>query len=207
VRTALAEAGFTTRIAAATGDPFAGLDRHAVALAVLDARLAIGRAEAISWLHGEHIPVVCLAPSSAGADPASVLELGADDVLREPFSPRELVARVKAVLRGYERARAPSDTIDLGPITVDRRGRHAAVRGRRLTLTRSELELLSRLVASPGRVFNRDELLAAITLPGKRPSPRLIDTHVVSLRRKLGPAGEWIETVRGYGYRARADHA
>jgi DNA-binding response OmpR family regulator len=182
--------------------------RSALAEAGLSVRLALARGEGIlDALRGQTGPVLCLLPRDGAPSPAEVLEHGADDVLREPVSTRELVARVKAVLRGYERSKTPPVLAKLGPIVVDRNGKRALVRGRRVALTRSELELLGSLIACPGRVFRRDELLVHVLADGKRATPRLIDTHMVSLRRKLGAAGEWIETIRGYGYRARTEEA
>ena len=147
-------------------------------------------------------PIVLLTARTAEDDRVAGLELGADDYVCKPFSPRELVARVHAVLR-----RAPpggDDVLRWGALALDRLARTAAVDGREVALTPSEFAVLEALLERPGRVRRRAELLGRLADGGDVPLDRIIDVHVRNLRRKLDPDGEpsrFIETVIGAGYR------
>jgi two-component system catabolic regulation response regulator CreB len=152
------------------------------------------------------MPIIVLSSRDAEADRVAALESGADDYVTKPFSPREIVARVRAVLR--RSAAAPASTGSAGtqlpPITTDSRTRRAVAAGRALDLTRVEFDLLATLLGSPGRVFTRAELIDRVWGDGFRITDRTIDSHVKALRRKIAEAGaepSWIETVRGVGYR------
>ena len=134
------------------------------------------------------------------SDRVSALEDGADDYVTKPFSPREVVARVRAVLR---RSSAP-DSEAVPDIGVDRRGRQASFAGRALELTRVEFDLLAELWDSRGQVYTRAELIDRVWGSGFVMTDRTIDSHIKSLRRKLEGAGapeNLIQTVRGVGYR------
>jgi DNA-binding response OmpR family regulator len=155
---------------------------------------------------GRPMPIIVLSSRDAEADRVAALESGADDYVTKPFSPREIVARVRAVLR--RSAAAPASTRPaakpLPPITTDARTRRAVAAGRSLDLTRVEFDLLATLLGSPGRVFTRAELIDRVWGDGFRITDRTIDSHVKALRRKIAEAGaepSWIETVRGVGYR------
>jgi len=127
------------------------------------------------------------------------LELGADDYICKPFSPREVVARVKAVLR-----RANPQAQPLSGLQIDADGHQASINGRQLKLSPVEFALLSRLAAQPGRVFSRDQLMSSIYSDYRIVSDRTVDTHVKNLRRKLeesGSGNDLIESVYGVGYR------
>jgi two-component system phosphate regulon response regulator PhoB len=136
------------------------------------------------------------------------LELGADDYVVKPFSPRELVLRARAVLQ--RDAPAPQgDSAGVhhaGPIEVDWRTYRAAVGGRPLELTLTEFRLLAELVEAGGRVRSRDSLLVRVWGYSSEVMSRTVDTHVRRLRKKLGPAAEWLGTVRGVGYFIRDPH-
>lgn len=154
---------------------------------------------------GPPMPIIVLSSRDAEADRVAALESGADDYVTKPFSPREIVARVRAVLRrsaatpaSQPPRRAPP------PITTDARTRRALAAGHALDLTRVEFDLLATLLGSPGRVFTRAELIDRVWGDGFRITDRTIDSHVKALRRKIADAGaepSWIETVRGVGYR------
>jgi two-component system OmpR family response regulator len=151
---------------------------------------------------GDWTPVVFLTARDDEVDRILGLELGGDDYLTKPFSPRELVARVRALLR---RAAGPPDgerVRTLGPLRLDS-GRHlVTVDGAALTLTPTEFDLLAHLLGRPGRVFTREELLASVWGYASAAGTRTVDVHVAQVRAKLGPAASLIRTVRGVGYTA-----
>jgi two-component system phosphate regulon response regulator PhoB len=148
-----------------------------------------------------NIPIVMLTAKGTEADVVLGLTLGADDYVPKPFSPAELLARIKAVLRRNERAESPTDVLKLGSIVLDDTRHEVSVEGKTLSLTLSEFKLLRQLMLRKGRVFTRDQLLNAVVGPDVFVTERNIDVHVGSLRKKLGDAGRYILTVRGVGYR------
>lgn len=150
----------------------------------------------------EHIPIVMVTAKSDEADIITGLELGADDYITKPFSPKVLVARVRAVLR-RKTTEIPekSTVIRIHDIQIDP-GRHKVlVKDKAVELTSSEFGLLHFLAARPGWVFTRYQIVDAIHGTDYPVTDRSIDVQVVGLRKKLGPAGKYIETVRGIGYR------
>lgn len=151
---------------------------------------------------GDLTPIIVLSSRDAEADRVAALETGADDYVPKPFSPREVVARVRAVLR---RARPEHAAPSAGPpLSVDEDSRRAEVNGSSVELTRVEFDLLVALLESPGRVYTRAQLIDRVWGDGFAITDRTVDSHVKSLRRKLGDAGgepSLIETVRGVGYR------
>ncbi|MDD4890127.1 MAG: response regulator transcription factor [Phycisphaerae bacterium] len=148
------------------------------------------------------IPVVMLTAKGEEADIVAGLELGADDYVTKPFSPRVLLARVRAVLR--RKAGEQPDEAEVvvgGPITVHP-GRHEVlVAGQPVEMTHTEFRILHLLVRQPGWVFTRVQIVEGAQGPDVIVTDRSVDVHMVSLRRKLGQAGDLIETVRGVGYR------
>ena len=149
-------------------------------------------------------PVIVLSSRDGEADRVAALETGADDYVTKPFSPREIVARVRAVLRRTSAQGASVEPPDLPPIVLDRATRRAEVSGSPLELTRVEFDLLACMLDGPGRVYTRAELIDRVWGDGFAITDRTIDSHVKALRRKLGEAGGdagIIETVRGVGYR------
>ena len=147
-------------------------------------------------------PVILVTARTEDLDKLLGLELGADDYISKPFSPREVVARVKAVLRRAAPAETPRNVLRVGLLEVDCDKVMAQVQQHRLDLTPTEFRLLETLARVPGRAFSRMELLEA-ALPESDALERVVDVHLKNLRKKLDNAGvgEMLETVRGVGYR------
>jgi two-component system phosphate regulon response regulator PhoB len=149
------------------------------------------------------IPVIMVTAKSEESDIVLGLGIGADDYITKPFSPKELLARVKVVLRrGPLRAESGGgDRVVRGPLTIDMSRHEVRVGDLMLTLTPTEMRLLHFLASHPGRVFPRAHLLSRVIGEDAIVTDRNIDVHVRALRQKLGDHGDWIETVRGVGYR------
>ena len=150
------------------------------------------------------VPIIILTARADEADKLIGLELGADDYLTKPFSPRELVARVRAVLRRVGGDLAHADVIRIGEVELDVRRLRVSVGGRRVDLTATEFQLLLTLARQPGRVLTRGQLLDAIHGVAFESFERAIDAHVKNIRRKIEPdprAPRYLETVFGVGYR------
>ena len=146
------------------------------------------------------LPVVVLTARSAEMDKLLGFEHGADDYLTKPFSPRELVARLRALLRRAQPARA-GGTVEVGELRIDTLAREASWKGKPLTLTPREFELLAFMASRPGRVSTRDELLRKVWGYDFMGETRTVDVHIRRLRAKLGPRNDLIETVMGAGYK------
>ena len=146
------------------------------------------------------VPIIMLTARTEESDKLVGLELGADDYITKPFSPKELVARVRAVLRRAEAAASPSDLIRVGSdVELDVPRMEARFGGRRIDLTKSEFLIVSAMARQPGRVFTRSQLLEAVRGIAFESYERAIDAHVKNIRRKIG--ARYIETVFGVGYR------
>lgn len=152
------------------------------------------------------VPILMLTAKSAEADRVVGLELGADDYVTKPFSPRELVARVKALLRRSAGYQLPAERIKRGELSIDSASHEVACGHRKIELTATEFRLLEFLAAHPGFVHSRSALIEGALGSDITVLERTIDVHIMSLRRKLGKCGEWIETVRGFGYKFREEH-
>lgn len=150
-------------------------------------------------------PVVMLTAKGEEADIVVGLELGADDYITKPFSPRVLVARLRAVLRrGEVAADEPEDqVVCAGGLTIHPARREVLLDGESVTLTNTEFSLLHMLARRPGRVFTRDQVIRGVRGQNVAVTDRSVDVHVASLRKKLGDHGALIETVRGVGYRLK----
>src|SRR5690242_13631533 len=181
-------------------DALVELRRHPVALVLLDIRLPGIDGFEVCRRIGGAVPVIMLTARDEEADRVAGLEMGADDYVTKPFSPREVMARVKAVLRRAATQPFPEDISQVGPVTVARAAREVHVDGRKVSLTQREFDLLDYLVRRTGRVVTRDELLESVwgfVSPGET---RTVEVHVAQLRKKLGHP-DLIDTVRGLGYK------
>jgi DNA-binding response OmpR family regulator len=151
------------------------------------------------------VPIIMLTARAEESDKLVGLELGADDYLGKPFSPKELVARVRAVLRRAEGRRQRADVVRVGPdVELDVPRRTARVGGRGVDLTRTEFQLLETMARQPGRVFTRAQLLDAVRGVAFESYERAIDAHVKNIRRKIEPdprSPRYLQTVFGVGYR------
>lgn len=149
-------------------------------------------------------PVLFLSTRAEELDRVLGLELGGDDYLCKPFSPRELVSRVKAVLRRTSAPPAPpTTTLQAGPVHLDTETWQVRCAEQPVTLTVTEFRILRVLVRRPGRVWPRDALVTEAYPDAHHVSARTLDSHVRNIRGKLGDHGEWLETVHGLGYRWR----
>lgn len=154
------------------------------------------------------IPVIVLTARGEERERVEGLRLGADDYMAKPFSPQELVLRVGAVLRRVRQdppVEATGKVLRVGPFRVDVGAARAEVDGAELELTPTEFRLLAFLMGRRGRVQSRQQLLEAVWEVTARITTRTVDMHVQRLRGKLGAQADWVETVRGFGYRFRSD--
>jgi two-component system alkaline phosphatase synthesis response regulator PhoP len=150
------------------------------------------------------LPIVMVTAKGEDADVVAGLSLGADDYVTKPFSPRVLVARVRAVLRRIEAAARPQpDVLSIGELAISKERREVLVRGRPVELTAREFDLLALLARRRGWVFTRSQIIDAVQGDDRNVTDRAVDVQIVGLRRKLGLAGTLIETVRGIGYRLK----
>jgi len=149
------------------------------------------------------IPIIMLTAKGSEIDRVVGLELGADDYVVKPFSPRELVARVKAVLRRAKMEKE-KESIIIGDLAIDTGRFEVRFKGRRIELTPTEFRILAILAERPGWVFTRDQLLDKLWQEDKIVLDRTIDVHIRHLREKLGEGGKLIKTVRGIGYKLEA---
>jgi len=201
VRIALERDGHRVVVVRTGEEALAELTRHPIALIVLDLGLpGMDGLEICRRVRaGSSLPIIMLTARDEEADRVAGLELGADDYVPKPFSPRELAARVKAVLR--RSAAAPrADELELADVTLSRARRDVSVAGAPVFLSATEFNLLAFLMENPGIVFSREVLLDrvwGIEFPG---GTRTVDQHVAQVRAKLGRP-DLIETVRGAGYR------
>ena len=205
---ALGRSGFETRAARTLAEASAIQAEWTADLIILDLMLPDGNG--LDWLRGfrheSQTPVIVLSSHDDTVDRVVGLELGADDYVDKPFSPREIVARVRAVLR---RTSPPDTPVGREPtLVIDAEKRAVLARGTALNLSRTEFDLLATFASAPGRVFEREQLLARVWGDGVAVTERTVDVHIKTLRKKLvevGLSAETIETVRGVGYRLAED--
>ena len=201
----LQKEGYATLSVQTGEDAFSAAKKETPDLIILDLMLpGMDGFETCRKLKGgemtARIPVIMLTARSREADKVAGLELGADDYITKPFSPRELVARIKAVLRRGEPA-LPPKKIKKGIIVIDGLRRKVSVGASEVALTNTEFKLLEFMAQRPGVVLSRDKILDGVFGYDSAVYDRTIDAHIKSLRKKLGKARDYIETVRGAGYR------
>jgi DNA-binding response OmpR family regulator len=150
------------------------------------------------------VPIIMLTARAEETDRIVGLELGADDYITKPFSPREVIARVRAVLRRAQAPPEPPSVLRTGPLIMDRATHTVTVSGQPVNLTPTEFGILESLMTTPGRVFRRDELLETVQGVAFEAYERTVDAHIKNLRRKIEPDPahpRYVLTVRGIGYR------
>lgn len=202
----LEQAGYAVETAKSGSQALDSLRRSPPSLLVLDVMLPdLSGTELLRVLRQEaatrQLPVILLTARSEEVDRVVGFEIGADDYVPKPFSPRELVLRVRAILRRRGEGEGSAEVLEIGGLRLDA-GRHRCdVEGAEVELTAKEFGLLEVLMTRAGRVFSRELLLQRVWGDGVHVTPRTVDTHVKRLREKLGPAGDCISTVRGVGYR------
>jgi two-component system, OmpR family, alkaline phosphatase synthesis response regulator PhoP len=153
----------------------------------------------------EDVPILFLTEKRTRDDRLRGLELGADDYVTKPFSPRELTARIKALLRRSAGIRQPAAIIRSGSLSVDTASHEVRCGGKTVDLTATEYRLLYFLASHPGYVYSRSAIMDGALGKDINVLERTIDVHIMSLRRKLGKCGQWIETIRGFGYKFREE--
>ncbi|MEO8029749.1 MAG: response regulator [Gemmatimonadota bacterium] len=206
----LAKAGFRVSTAATGAEALKSAHEERPDVVVLDVMLPGTSgydvlAELRKRPETRDVGVILLTARREEADRIRGLSLGADDYLTKPFSPQELALRVNALLRRLGApAVASGAMLTAGPVSIDRSAHRVSVGGRDVELTATEFKLLLMLVERRGRVQNRPQLLESVWEAQPDIQTRTVDMHVQRLRAKLGSAGDWIETVRGFGYRFRA---
>jgi DNA-binding response OmpR family regulator len=206
VRRSLEQEGFDVILAM---DGTSGLKiatDHRPDLVVLDLSMPdIDGLEVCQRLKGDprhvRIPILVLSARASAAERILGLELGADDYLVKPFVPRELVARVKALLRRPGDRTATTAAVRMGDLTVDLHAHHATLRGKPVPLTAAEFRILAHLALHAGRAFSRDEIIEAALHSDAAVTERTVDAHMVGIRKALGDAAEYVQTVRTVGYR------
>lgn len=210
----LTREGFRVETAGTGPEALQAISRDIPDLVVLDRMLpGLSGDEVLLRLKQEsatsNIPVLVLTAKREQEDRIKGLELGADDYLTKPFSPRELVLRVQAILRRVHEAgiTAGGRVLKAGPIRMDLASHQATLSGEELNLTPTEFRLLQALMERRGRTQSRQQLLEKAwdvePHASERIQTRTVDMHVRRLRGKLGETGDWIETIRGFGYRLR----
>jgi two-component system phosphate regulon response regulator PhoB len=206
VRFHLAKAGYAAEVAHSGGAGLDAIRRSRPALVVLDLMLPdLSGTDVCREVRADaalrDLPILMLTARSEEVDRVVGFELGADDYVTKPFSPRELVLRVRAILRRAAGEPQPAAVLESGALQLDLERHRCLASGAEVDLTAKEFRLLEVLMSRPGRVMTRQRLLDDVWGSDITVTERTIDTHLKRLREKLGTAGESIETVRGVGYR------
>ncbi|MBF0521751.1 MAG: response regulator transcription factor [Candidatus Omnitrophica bacterium] len=214
VKYALEKSGYTCTAVITGEEAFDVLDTQSVDLILLDIMLPkIDGLEVCKQIRSHNkfqsVPIVMLTAKGEEVDRVVGFELGADDYIVKPFSPRELVLRIKAILKRAQNKKpeGSKDIITIGDITIDIPRHTVTVAEKIVELTAMEFKLLITLMTRVGRVQSRDQLLDDVWDIQADVTTRTVDTHVKRLRQKLGRAGKHLETIRGYGYKFSEEEA
>ncbi len=199
--------GFQCQIAASGDEAIGTIDEQHPELVILD-RMLPGLSGDEVLMHIKRrpetagIPVIMVTAKGMEEDQIDGLSLGADDYITKPFSMKVLLARIEALSRRVDK-KAEDSVLQLGPVQLDSDFHKVMVEGAMIELTATEFRLLQALMSSSGRVLDRQRLMQRVCGVGAVVSDRTIDVHVTALRKKLGPASAWLQTVRGVGYAFR----
>lgn len=209
LRAYLEQDGFSVRTAADGPTALAEVARSVPDIALLDIMLpGTDGLELTRRFQRDHgLPVILVTARSDEVDRLVGLEIGADDYISKPFSPREVVARVKAVLRRADGARGDGGVLRVGALEVDTERREVRLDGRACDFTRTEFDILSTMASHPGRVYSRLQLLEAATGDAFDGYERTIDAHIKNIRKKIGDdprSPAYVRTVFGVGYKVEA---
>jgi DNA-binding response OmpR family regulator len=199
----LQKEGFTVECATDGRDALARFSQVQPAMVLLDVMMpGVDGFEVCREIRREHdVPILMLTARSDDVDKIVGLELGADDYMTKPFNPREMVARVKAILRRFEGGRKPQTALTVGDLSVDRARREARIDDTLIELRTKEFDLLAAFVENAGIVLTREQLLESVWGYEYAGETRTVDVHVQHLRSKLTTARVAIETLRGVGYK------
>ena len=202
--------GYRCRCATNGEEGLAEAQRHPPDVIILDRMLPrLSGDKVIATLRREpktaHVPILMLTAKAEEPDELVGFALGADDYVTKPFSMKLLLARIDALLRRVTTSSAQTNVLNVGPLTLDR-GRHeATLDGDTIALTATEFGILWELIAARGRVLSRGQLIDAVLGTATVVTDRTIDVHVAALRRKIGRAAGFIQTIRGIGYAFRQE--
>lgn len=208
IRLNLEREGYACRCAGDGEAAIAEVRQHRPDLIVLD-RMLPGRSGDDIAAHVKrdpataHVPILMLTAKGEETDQLVGFALGADDYVVKPFSMKVLVARIRAILRRGTGNGGDMSVLSCGPVAIDEARREVTVGGQDVMLTKMEFRILQVLVSAGGRVLSRDQLIDAVLGQGVAVTDRTIDVHIAALRKKVGDAAEWIQTVRGVGYTFR----
>jgi DNA-binding response OmpR family regulator len=202
----LKKAGFKTKEFSDADSLIKSLSKSAPDLIILDIMMpGTDGIETVKILKKDDryssIPVIMLTAKNDEPEKVVGLEIGADDYVTKPFSPRELAARVKAVLRRKAKTGEKSEIVELGSIIMDMDKHEVSVKGKKIELTATEFNILHILAMKRERVLSREQILDNLWGSEKTVVDRTIDVHIKHLRTKLGPAGKMIRNIRGVGYK------
>lgn len=209
---ALKREGFECRVVHDGSAALAEIERRPPDLIVLDRMLPRTSGDELAMRiksdpRRAHIPIIMATAKAEETDELVGFALGADDYIRKPFSPKLLIARIQAVLRRQESTGKSPEVLAIGPFILDRARHQVSVQGEPVQLTSTEFRVLATLMAARGRVLSREQVLDAVLGYGVAVTQRTIDVHVAALRKKIGAAAGWIQTVRGVGYAFREPSA
>ena len=202
----LSREGWVTRTALSTAAAESSMRLKLPEIVLLDAMLPDGNGFDLARRWRSAHPTLGIVMLTARGDPLDRvlgLEIGADDYLPKPFEPRELVARLRALLRRTAASRIETEILNFSGLSIDLLRREVSVGSRVVALTSIEFKLLLSLAKQPGKPLSRDDLSEAVQLGGYQPQERTVDVQIARLRRKLreaSPGAEWIDTLRGEGY-------